>query len=73
MYVKVIVKPSARKEKVEKTGEQSFSIAVREPAERNLANQRIREILADEYAITVNMVRLVTGHRSRGKIFEVTI
>ena len=73
MYVKVIVVPDARKERVERTTEASFRISVREPRERNLANRRVRELLAYEYGVATNKVRLISGHRSHGKVFDIEL
>jgi uncharacterized protein YggU (UPF0235/DUF167 family) len=44
---------------------------VKEPAERNLANIRVKELLAREYAVEVKAVRLVSGHQNSRKIFAV--
>ncbi len=53
--------------------ELNFEITVKEPAERNLANGRVRELLAREFGLELRRVRLVTGHHSGSKIFEVEI
>lgn len=71
MYIRVRVKAGARKEHSLKTSETEWVIAVREPAERNLANGRIRQILADAYGVRPEAVRIVTGHHSPTKIFDV--
>lgn len=73
MYVKVRVTPKTKKESVEKISELLFEMAVKEPAERNLANHRVRELLALQYGIDVNAVRIVSGHHSGSKIFDVKI
>ncbi len=71
MYVKVRVFPGNKKEVVQKISESVFEIRVKEPAERNLANQRIRELIAQEYAVTPKQIRIVSGHRSSTKIVDV--
>ncbi|MCB9810847.1 MAG: DUF167 domain-containing protein [Candidatus Nomurabacteria bacterium] len=71
MYVKVRVTPKAKKETVEKTGELVYEMAVKAPAERNLANQRVRELLAENLGVSVKAVRIVSGHHSGNKIFDV--
>lgn len=73
MFVKVVITPGARKERVSKVKETEFHIAVREPAERNMANKRILAILAAKYGISVAQVRILTGHRSRAKIVSVDV
>lgn len=71
MYIKVFVTPGARKEKVEEKGE-TLLIAVREPALGNRANDRVRELVAERLGAAVGKVRILTGHRSRGKMLSVT-
>ena len=71
MYVRVEVRPGARKESVVQTDEKTYSIAVKEPAEQNRANLRVREVLAAELELPLGKVRLISGHRSPRKIFEI--
>ena len=71
MYVRVNATPEAKKEHVERLASDRYAISVREPAERNLANGRIRELLARELGVLEGAVKLVSGHRSRHKIFSV--
>lgn len=73
MYIKVHMVPSARKEKVERINDTTYAIAVREPAQRNLANRRVTEILQTEYGVEKNAVRLVSGHRGPHKIFDIDL
>jgi len=72
MYLKVLVTPGARKETVEEKGD-TLSIAVREPAQGNLANTRVRELVALRFQQPIGSVRILTGHRSRVKMISVTI
>ena len=71
MYVRVRVYPGCKRESVRKIEDDRYEIQVREPAERNLANQRLRELLAIEFGVSAKTLRLVSGHRSRTKIFDV--
>lgn len=70
MLVRVRVTPGARREKMEKTTD-GFAIAVREKAERNEANERVRAILAREFGVPLSAVRMKTGARSPAKTFEI--
>ncbi|MCR4333954.1 MAG: DUF167 family protein, partial [Patescibacteria group bacterium] len=70
MFIKVFVIPGAKKEKVEKKGE-TLAISVREPATQNLANTRVRELVAERFKAPVGKVRILTGHRSRAKMISV--
>ncbi len=63
----------AKRERVKKVNEDTFEMTVREPAERNLANKRIRELLAEHYELPLGQVRIVTGHHSQGKIFDIKL
>ncbi len=73
MYVKVLVTPGAKKETVEKLSDTSFEIAVREPAERNLANRRVVSIIAGQFKVVPGKVRIINGHRSGSKMLSVEI
>lgn len=59
-----------RKESVKKLGEHYHEFVLREPAERNLANKRAKELVAEIYEVPTGKVRQVTGHQSPSKIFE---
>ncbi|MFA6077703.1 MAG: DUF167 domain-containing protein [Candidatus Paceibacterota bacterium] len=73
MYCKVKVIPGAKKESFVKKSEDHFNASVREPAERNLANNRVLELVAYHFEVAKGKVRLVSGHRSPSKIFRVDI
>jgi uncharacterized protein YggU (UPF0235/DUF167 family) len=71
MYIKVHVYAGMKKESVQKVKEDTFEIITKAPAERNLANDRIREIIADVYHVTKRQVRIVNGHHNPSKLLEV--
>lgn len=71
MYIKVFVTPDAKREKVEPKGE-TLLISLREPATGNRANTRVREILAARFRAPLAKVRILTGHRSRGKMISIS-
>lgn len=71
MYIKVEAVPKSRKEKVTRLTSNRFKIEVKEPAERNLANRRIQQLLAEEVDVKVAQVRLLTGHRSSSKMYSI--
>jgi len=73
MYVKVIVSAGANKEKIINKHKQVYEIHTKEPALRNLANQRVRELLAEIYSINRGKIRLISGHHSRSKIFDLNL
>lgn len=71
MYIKVQVVAGAKREGIVKESPDHFRISVTEPAERNLANTRVRELLAQEFGIPVKSLRLISGHHSPHKIFSI--
>lgn len=73
MYIKVKVQAGSKKEKIEKKSDDKYIVSVKEPAERNLANNRICEIFADIYEINLKSVRIISGHLSPSKILSVNI
>jgi uncharacterized protein YggU (UPF0235/DUF167 family) len=70
MYLKVFVTPGAKREVIKEEKER-WLISVREPAERNLANDRVRAVVAGRLGVPLAKVRILTGHRSRGKMISV--
>lgn len=70
MYIRVEVKPGAKKESIKKKKvEHSFLITVKEPAEKNSATRRVRELVAEEYGVRPKDLRLLSGYQSPRKIF----
>lgn len=71
MYLKVKVKAGNRKEEIERVNENTFHISVKEKAERNMANNRILEILSLELKIPINKIRIINGHQSPSKLISI--
>ncbi|MBP9836576.1 MAG: DUF167 domain-containing protein [Candidatus Pacebacteria bacterium] len=71
MYIKVRVVPKAKREQIKRINDQTFELTVKEPAERNLANNRIKEMISEFYGVEPKAVRLVSGHHSGSKILDV--
>lgn len=71
MYVKVHVYAGMKKESVTKVKADTFEIVTKAKAERNLANERVREVIAEAYGVTKNAVRIVNGHHNPSKLLEV--
>ncbi len=68
MYIHVKVHAGAKKETIEQLSPDHWEIAVKEKAERNMANRRVLEIM---HEATKKTVRLVSGHHSPSKIINV--
>lgn len=73
MYLKVTAITGAKKECLVKKKDDHFVISVREKPERNLANTRIREIVATELGVTLGAVRILNGHHERSKILSIKL
>lgn len=73
MYIKIKVTPGAKKEKIEKKTDTHYLISVKEPALRNLANNRVCEIMALTLDVSKGKIRIISGHRSQNKIISVNI
>lgn len=71
MKILVKVKPSAKLEKLEDLGGNTFAVWVREPAKENKANFAVLEAIAKHFGVGISKVRFVAGVRSREKIVEV--
>lgn len=71
MYVRVRVTPDAKRESFIQVDEKTFSAAVKEPAEQNLANTRVKELVAAHFRMAVGKIQMIAGHRSRQKVFDI--
>jgi uncharacterized protein len=71
MYIHVKVTAGAKKESLKQKSEDHFLVSVREPAERNLANTRVMEIVALHFKIPESKVRIINGHHSSTKLLSI--
>lgn len=69
--VRVKVWPDAGEEYLEEGKKGGLEIFVREPPVDNRANKRVCALVARHYKVPVKNVRIVSGHRTRGKILSV--
>jgi uncharacterized protein YggU (UPF0235/DUF167 family) len=69
MHIKVKVTAGSRTEQITRKSADSYKMSVKEKAERNLANKRVLEILRSLHP--GKSIRIVKGHHSPSKIFEV--
>ena len=70
--IRVKVTADARKERFEETGANIFTASVREPAEGNMANTRVRELVAAYFDVSIKQVRIEAGHHSPSKRIHIT-
>lgn len=71
MYIKVRVVPGASGESFVKIKEDTYQVKVREKALRNMANDRVKFLLAKNLNLPENKIRLISGHHSPSKIFGI--
>ncbi len=71
MYIRVRVSVGVKKEALTQGSEDSFLVSVKEPAEQNLANRRVLELIAKHYNIEPKQIRIISGHHSPGKILSI--
>ena len=62
----------ARAERIIKK-EKRWDISVREPAEENRANHRVRELIAQELTVPLPAVQIIKGHHSPSKIVTIKV
>ncbi len=71
MYIKVRVTAGTKKESFEQVSDDHFKVSVKEKAEQNMANRRVIKLLADFFNTGEKNIRLIHGHHSPSKIFDV--
>lgn len=71
MHIKVKVKTGAKKERFALIAPDVLAVEVKEKAERNMANKRVREIVAKHFSKPLSSVRLIKGHHSPSKVFHI--
>ena len=70
-FIRVRVFPLAKKESLKKLAPDEYQILVREPAQHNMANKRVLQLLAYELGVEPRKLRLITGAHSPIKRIEV--
>ncbi len=73
MYIHVKAKTGAKREEVKELKKDHFEVSVREPAEHNLANKRIIELIAIYFDISPNKARIINGHHSPSKLLSIEV
>ncbi len=70
MLVRVRVKPNARENKVERSGER-LVVSVKAKAVGGKANEALLKLLALYFGVPTSALRIVRGHKGREKVVEV--
>ena len=72
MKIFIKAKPAAKKEFVRKVDETHFIVAVKEPPRDGRANWVIERKIAEYFDLPPSQVKIVSGHKSRDKVLEIT-
>lgn len=73
MMIEVRAKPGSKGEYVKKLSDEVYEVAVKEPAEKGRANNRIVELLGEHFGVPKSRVVLIRGKTSKMKLFQVEI
>ncbi len=73
MKISVTVKTNSRKESIKKEEDGSFLVKVNAPPIDGKANKKTVELLSKYFSIPKSKIKLVIGHKSKKKIFQVFI
>lgn len=71
MKVAIIVHPNAKKERVEKDLFGGLHVYVNQPPLEGKANQATIEALAIYFKVSKSNIKLISGAKSKHKIFEI--
>jgi uncharacterized protein YggU (UPF0235/DUF167 family) len=71
MNVSIIAHPNSKKPRIEKDLFDALHVYVSEPPLEGKANNAIRESLANYFNVKKSAVLIVSGEKSKNKIFEV--
>lgn len=71
MKISVLAKTNSKVESVEKLPDGSYVVRVRVPPADGKANEKIRELLAQHLDRPKSLIELVSGFKSKKKVFEI--
>ena len=71
MIIKVKVFVNSKKSEIIEKSENNFEIKVKEKPQNNLANERVKVLLASYFKISENSVKLLKGRKQKNKIFKI--
>lgn len=71
MRITVVAHPKSSIEKIENKDEHNFELYFSVPPEKGKANHKVVEMLSDYFKIPKSSINLVSGVKSRIKIFEI--
>ena len=71
MLIKVKANVSSKEDKVIKKSEDNFEVFVKVDAQRNMANKRIIELLAEYFNLPQYRIKMIKGFKESNKIFDI--
>lgn len=71
MKVSIVAHPNSRKPRVEEDLLDILHVYVSQPPLEGKANRAVIEVLADYFKVKRNRVRLLSGEKSKNKLFEI--
>ena len=70
-YIHTKIIAGAKNELLKQKSEDHFEISIKEKAQKNMANTRVLELVAEHFKVPKNKVRIINGHRSPSKLLVV--
>ncbi len=71
MKIFVKVKTKAKEDKIEKIGDNQFSVWVKELPIEGRANEAVRKMLAEYFEVAQARIKIIAGVGSKQKIIEI--
>ncbi len=72
MKINVIAHPNSKKPRVEKDLLETLHVYVNQPPLEGKANNAVRKALAKHFEVKKSSVILISGEKSKNKLFEIT-
>ncbi len=73
MTIFVKANPSSKHAEIIKIGENEYTVSVKAPPVKGLANRAIIETLAEYFKTSPSKVRIISGYTSRNKTIEINL
>ncbi len=73
MKIAVRIKPNAKENRVESTGQNQFLVRVKAPPKENRANREMIETLAAHFGVPKSKVSILSGLKSKQKIVDIAV
>ena len=71
MLIKVKANVLSKEDKVIKKSEDNFEVFVKVDAQRNMANKKIIELLAEYFNLPQYRIKMIKGFKESNKIFNI--